>query len=317
MNADNPRLSSPYSTSGGGFHFEHKVEALYLSYFLIKRKPAGLEKGIIKLMDFQPKHTTTGIDDVLLTMDDNGMEYRIFMQIKKSLEFKEGSPDFRKVVRDSWRVFVGSDGKPFTHNDLVIIVIGVYQKEIDGDLKTLLRRAEGSDDVKQFLIKIQAPYVSSEEIRDFYNLFYTLLKGIDQNVADVDIMKFLKQIRVVYYDLEDSFSKDKTYCIEALNHVLGITESTSLPLFDRFVMKAGDYSSIAGTMNYAKVLETTKDIVPDIFKRLKKGEYLTYREYQETRQNRFLLTNSTKFVGREKELYRVIYKIQGGLKGKR
>ena len=56
MSKEPQRISSPFSTGGGGYDFEHLVGTYYLISMLKKSIPLGLQEGIIEQVKFQAKY---------------------------------------------------------------------------------------------------------------------------------------------------------------------------------------------------------------------------------------------------------------------
>ena len=106
------QISNPFSTGGGGNNFERHVQAFFLLMICIKGNDPILNFQI-KRIDFQAKHLGFNTDDLMVTVANNDIDYKILCQIKHDISVSAGNPEFQKVILAMWKDF---NGKLFTKN---------------------------------------------------------------------------------------------------------------------------------------------------------------------------------------------------------
>ena len=68
----------------GGFVFEDKVTAYFLSHLLLRKFPLQPELGLIEQVDFQVRPLGWLFDDLLLTMNDRRVSHKIAVSAKSN-----------------------------------------------------------------------------------------------------------------------------------------------------------------------------------------------------------------------------------------
>jgi hypothetical protein len=98
----NATRSSPISTGGAGFTFEHRVGALYLAALLLGEVPIGLPGKKIKTLSFQAADfAPNGLDDIVIVFQDDN---RAFLQFKRTISFTAKDTDF---ISNFYRALTG------------------------------------------------------------------------------------------------------------------------------------------------------------------------------------------------------------------
>lgn len=83
------QISTPKQTGGGGFNYEDKVGAYFLCCMLLQRNPFSADLGQIKRIDMQKGAGGWALDDYLVTLEQNGKEYRVGVSVKSNQQFSE------------------------------------------------------------------------------------------------------------------------------------------------------------------------------------------------------------------------------------
>jgi hypothetical protein len=81
------QVATPKQTAGGGFVFEDKVVAYYLTWML-GSTPLTFNQGPITRVDCQVKVDGWELDDLLITSMKDGQEYRCAFSIKVICSFR-------------------------------------------------------------------------------------------------------------------------------------------------------------------------------------------------------------------------------------
>jgi hypothetical protein len=299
LDTANPAPASPYQTGGGGTAFENKVGALFLSYLLTGSLPYGIGRGKITEVYFQPKKCITGIDDFLLTIEDNGNKYNAFVQIRHEVLFTAKSLGFKDLIQKAWKLYIGSSEVAFGSQDLIVIGTGVYTKQVQTELQVLLEWAYGSHNANDFYEKVNKEGVSSIKKREFLKIFETILKEMKKDVSQEEVLEFLKHLRIVYYDLDDVASSHKVNCINDLSNKLSVNTNEASLLFDKLQLISTEYATISGSINKEKLMRKAQTFIPSLAEIPKKG-LMTLKQYKERKEIKSLLTK--KYVGRQNEL---------------
>jgi hypothetical protein len=295
----NPQPSSPYESGGGGIAFENKVGALYLSYLLTGSLPHGIERGKIIKVHFQTKKDTKGFDDFLLIINDNDNEYKAFVQLRHDITFTARSSGFKDLIQKSWKLYVGSQELVLNPQDLIILGVGVYTKEIQTEYQVLLKWAYGSDNASDFYEKAKREGVSSIKKREFLETIETTLREMKEDITQDEILDFLKHLMIVYYDLDNSASSHKGNCINDLSNKLPINTTEALSLLDYLQLLSSEYATISGSIDKEKLMRKAQTIIPSLVEIPRTG-LITLEQYKERKEIKSLL--SKKYVGRQSEL---------------
>ena len=98
------QVATPKQTAGGGFVFEDKVVAYYLTWML-GSTPLTFNQGPITRVDCQVKVDGWELDDLLITSRKNSQEYRCAFSIKSNLQFsRDHAPE--DFVHDVWTLYL-------------------------------------------------------------------------------------------------------------------------------------------------------------------------------------------------------------------
>ena len=130
------------NTSGGGFVFEYKVRAWFLSCILADEPPLDVELGRLERIDFQTRPDGWYLDDALLTLATSGTRHRWAISIKSNAQFtRNGAPsDF---VRDVWEQFLHEGSACF---DQATDYMGLVTAPLPAGTKSALMSALGEGD---------------------------------------------------------------------------------------------------------------------------------------------------------------------------
>ena len=96
MNTNKLNLSSPQATSGSGYKFETKVQAVFTLSFLVKGEVPCLTDCEIKSLCFQGKQYGYFVDDIIVKGRDKftNIEKKLLVQIKQSISFTKSNKKF-------------------------------------------------------------------------------------------------------------------------------------------------------------------------------------------------------------------------------
>lgn len=125
----NATRSSPISTGGAGFTFEHRVGALYLAALLLGEVPIGLPGKKIKTLSFQAADfAPNGLDDIVIVFQDDN---RAFLQLKRTISFTAKDTDFNEVISNFYRALTGERTVFNPATDSFLLGIGVHETALN------------------------------------------------------------------------------------------------------------------------------------------------------------------------------------------
>ena len=123
------KISNPFSTGGGGEHFEAHVQASFVLLMLTGGYAPCLPNWPIKKIKLQGKFAGYNTDDLIVYTEnpDGRRKRKILAQIKHTINITENDKVFREVIQAAWNDF--NNDELFSRNKDVI--------EVDPIVKTI------------------------------------------------------------------------------------------------------------------------------------------------------------------------------------
>lgn len=149
-------------TGGGGFEFEDKVAAYFLSLLLSKRPPLDPLFGTITQIRFQVRVDNWFLDDMLLALDDGIAQRYCAFSIKSNTQFSQTSApsDF---VRNAWMQYLETEGGPFTHDqDRMGLITTPLPTETKTNIENILNKSRMQAPAELYKHILEEGYVSRE-----------------------------------------------------------------------------------------------------------------------------------------------------------
>ena len=198
------KLSNPFSTGGGGVHFEAHVQASFVALMLTGGHAPCLPCWPIVEVKLQGKIDGFETDDFIVVVEsENNKERRKLLgQIKHSISITEGDPVFGDVIQAAWNDF--NNPKTFAKSrDVIALITGLLSKT-DSEVAWLLNHARANpNDPARFFRDISTVNFSSDVKRRKLDAFLHHLKSANGGVALADdvVHGFLKDFYLLGYDL--------------------------------------------------------------------------------------------------------------------
>ena len=204
MSAIKKQLSNPFSTGGGGVHFETRVQAAFVTLMLCGGVAPAMPPWPISKIKLQGKHAGFETDDFIafVTAPGGGQEYKLLAQIKHSLLITEKDATFRDVIAGAWLDFNNSKVFQRQRDQLALITGPLSAVDIEAT-RWVLEHARHSESSKDFFEKMALGNFVSEAQRRKLRAFQEQLKNA--NGADVpadECWQFLKSFHLLGYDLD-------------------------------------------------------------------------------------------------------------------
>ena len=284
------RVSSPYSTGGGGTNFEHDVGALYMAALLTEKIPAGVQDGKVKKIQFQALHTGSLVDDIIITLDDKTQRI-IAYQLKHRLTFSQSDNTFKDIIEDCWKTFAGQTRFSFNpEKDMLGIGIGIYSQSLDEHLQTLLEWARTSLTSKEFLSKVNMRGFSSDEKRNLIKIIANNMKFAKGDaITDDELWRFLRCLTIYYFDMKEN-GRDRKYCINSLLEIAEDEDvSKAKALFNTLHSIVGKYAQSGGSIDRESLIKEVRNYIVDKKDRKKEQEEFNPKAKKIVNENVFKL----------------------------
>ncbi|WP_027182907.1 hypothetical protein [Desulfovibrio inopinatus] len=198
------KLSNPFSTGGGGVHFEAHVQASFVILMLTGGYAPCLPCWPIAEIKLQGKIDGFDTDDLVVVVENpNSKERRKLLgQVKHSIAITQGSPLFGEVVQAAWNDF--NNSRVFTKGkDIIALITGPLSATDAKNIKWLLNQTRHSKDVNEFFRNVQqtnfSPPRSAEKLKVIQHHLKTA--NGDNDVSKDELYDFLHHFHLLGYDL--------------------------------------------------------------------------------------------------------------------
>lgn len=242
--------ASPFSTAGGGTHFEYLVGTTFLVSLIAMEIPRGLDQGITQMVKFQTRYEGNYLDDIEVISSDHTNEYRLYLQVKHKMNFTRQDQEFQRVLGDCWNDY---SNESFNKNiDRIGIALQHFSSvKARTTIYNLLYVARTSADAQEFIKKIQTKGMFSKDVNKCFLLFQDMISlSKDSIVSNEYIWEFLKHLVVLEYDFDNLGSRDSVDSYNNLLKVLAVRDPINAKsLFDSLYRIVGEYSASAGTIS--------------------------------------------------------------------
>jgi hypothetical protein len=199
------QLSNPFSTGGGGAHFENSVQASFVLLMLADGVVPCLPLTSIDRIKLQGKYAGFQTDDIVVFSTDprSGLSHKLLGQIKHSITISSGNTVFGEVIKAAWDDYNNPDVFVRTQDKLALITGPLSTTDI-GNTRTILEWARASQDANEFFVKVDLGIFSSSEKRDKLEAFRVHLNNANKgvHVDDDTTFDFLKHFHLIGYDLD-------------------------------------------------------------------------------------------------------------------
>ncbi len=212
-------VSNPFSTGGGGVHFETRVQATYVILMLTGGFAPCFCPWPITKIKLQGKYEGYNTDDLIVftTEPEGKRERKLLAQIKHKISITENNKTFKEVIRSAWKDFTNPDF--FNPNmDAIALITGPLATIDIDDTRMLMEWARTSGHAQDFLDKVELANFSNEGKRKKLKAFRVQLDNAKgESVTDEEFWGFLKSFHLLGYDLDVK----KGVALSLLHSVIG------------------------------------------------------------------------------------------------
>jgi hypothetical protein len=260
MKKSSRQLSNPYSTGGGGVHFEAYVQAAFVVLMLTGGFAPCMPCWPIKKIKLQGKYAGYDTDDMVIFIEhpSNGQTCKILGQIKHTIRITENDKVFADVIQSAWKDFnnasLFSKGK-----DTIALITGPLSATDINDVRTILEWARNSETDDEFIKKVELTYFSSHDKQNKLKAFKTCIeKANDSNaISDELLFEFLKHFHLLGYDLDIKAG----VTLSLLHSLVGqFSTENAQSLWSRLVEEVQFANKNAGTISLKSLPEDLQNV---------------------------------------------------------
>jgi hypothetical protein len=252
-------LSNPFSTGGGGGHFEAHVQASFVALMLTGGHAPCLPCWPITEIKLQGKIDGADTDDLIITVENpvNKEQRKLFGQIKHSISITQGSTLFGEVIQAAWNDF--NNSKVFTKDkDIIALITGPLNVTDAHNVQWLLNQARHTKNVDEFYRHVQQANFSPPKSNEKLDVIRHHLKTAngDHEVLQDDLYEFLNHFHLLGYDLGNEFG----VVLSLLHsHISQFQKQKPQQLWASVVETVQSWNQDAGTITSRKLPEDLRD----------------------------------------------------------
>lgn len=204
MTKKNKYLSNPFSTGGGGGHFEAHVQASFVALMLTGGYAPCLPCWPITEIKLQGKIDGFDTDDLIVFVEKNDTKesQKLLGQVKHSVRITQGDSVFSEVIQAAWNDFnnprVFKKGK-----DIIALITGPLSATDSHNVQWLLSQARHTKSTDEFYRNVKqsnfSPAKSSEKLDVIQ--YHLKLANNNSEVSKDELYSFLNHFHLLGYDL--------------------------------------------------------------------------------------------------------------------
>jgi hypothetical protein len=248
-------MTSPYSSGGGGTHFEARVVASCLVAVISESPVRGQLGEYATEVKTQRAAFGDPLDDVIVIgTQADGRITKLDLQITTQLSFTENDEKWIEIIQKAWDTFSQPDFDPALHRNGV--AIGVYSARADKYYQSILTWAAYSTSGDDFIERINKEDFSHKDRKAFVTTLRQVLKTyIQRDPTNDEIWRFLKVLVVLHFDFHSAgASRDESLVIDRLRGALPPdTRGRAGDLWSKLIEKAGVLIPVGGGATRASI----------------------------------------------------------------
>lgn len=249
MSPKSKQLSNPFSTGGGGPHFEAYVQAYFVVLMLTGGFAPGMPSWPITKIKLQGKFLDFDTDDLIIFIEQagSGEKRKILGQIKHAIRFSGKDQTFGEVILAAWNDFNNSNlfnqGK-----DTIALITGPLSSSDINDVRTILEWARYSENADEFIKKVGLTKFSSNGKLNKLKAFRTSIDNANGGipVSDQTLFDFLRHFHLLGYDLDVKAGVTLSF----LHSLIGqFSQENAFNLWTRLVDEVQHANKYTGTIS--------------------------------------------------------------------
>ncbi|MGE4531461.1 MAG: hypothetical protein AB7C98_09080 [Acidithiobacillus sp.] len=253
------KLSNPFSTGGGGFHFEAHIQASFVALMLSGGHAPCLPCWPIVEIKLQCKIDGFDTDDLVVIVENvNSKERRKLLgQVKHSIAITQGSTLLGEVMQAAWNDF--KNPKVFNRGkDIIALITGPLSATDAHNVQWLLNQARHAQNVDDFFRNVQQTNFSPPKSCEKLEVIQYHLKAANGggDVSRDELYDFLNNFHLLGYDLGNEFG----VVLSLLHsHISQFQQQYPQQVWSRIVDIVQTWNQDAGTITPGKLPEDLLD----------------------------------------------------------
>ena len=212
--SEGKKSSNPYSTGGGGFRFEQKVQAYFVVLYLIGGIFPIFKRADCFKIVLQARRKGIQTDDLVVYFkDDKQLETKILIQVKHKLTFTESDDPTGEALTQAWIDFHNhAIFNPST--DRIAFVTGELPSALIDHVKTLFEWARCSENEQDFMEHFLEN--AGEKKKRLEIIRGIIKRKMNRDVSELELWRFLKALDLLHYDFDSDHGRDTTNILEQI-----------------------------------------------------------------------------------------------------
>jgi hypothetical protein len=208
MSRSGKQLSNPFSTGGGGGHFETHVQASFVVLMLTGGYAPCLPCWPITEIKLQGKIDGYDTDDLIIFIEKNDAKERrkLLGQVKHSIHITQGDSVFSEVIQAAWNDF--NNSSVFTRGkDIIALITGPLGATDSRNVQWLLNQARCTKNADEFYRYVEQANFSPAKASEKLGVIRHHLRQANRNaeISEEDLYSFLNHFHLLGYDLGNEF----------------------------------------------------------------------------------------------------------------
>ncbi|MCG5050426.1 hypothetical protein L2164_17190 [Pectobacterium brasiliense] len=258
--ANKKNLSNPFSTGGGGVHFEAHVQASFVALMLTSGNAPCLPCWPIVEIKLQGKIEGFDTDDLIVVVENptSKEKQKLLGQIKHSISITQGSAIFGEVIQAAWNDF--NNPEVFTRKkDVIALITGPLSSTDTHNVQWLLNQARHTKNADEFLRNVRqakfSPARSSEKLEVLQ--YHLKIANNGNDLTDDELYEFLNHFHLLGYDLGNEFG-----VVLALlhSHIAQFHQQYPQWVWSRIVDIVQTWNQDAGTITSSKIPDDLSEV---------------------------------------------------------
>jgi len=253
------QLSNPFSTGGGGNHFEAHVQASFVALMLTNGFAPTLPCWPILKIKLQGKADGYDTDDMIVFVEKIGGDQRrkLLAQIKHAVPITSTNKVFGEVIHAAWSDF--NNPKLFTEgSDAIALITGPLSNTDISGARGILEWARHTNSAEEFLRMVDMSNLSSDDKRSKLKAFREQLKKANGGVEVPDdrLFQFLRHFHLLSYDLDIKAGVHLSLMHSLMSQY---TTGGAQMLWSRIVDEVQSWNKNAGALSRDNIAEDLRD----------------------------------------------------------
>ena len=261
-------MASPYSTGGGGTHFEAKVAAYFLAGVLAEAPVRALPGIYATSVATQRSAFGEPLDDIVIYgVTAEGDSTKLSIQVKSTLSFTENDTEWVSSLEQAWDTFQCAEFDGNLHR--FGVAIGTYHAKTDKYYQSVITWAKHSATSSDFFKRISEKDFSHRSQREFVEAIKVIVSAhAKSSPTNDDLWEFIKVLRILHFDFHnEDATRDGEIATQLIRSTMPVdSRGAALQIWDRLVVCAGEAATAGGSIDraslQARILEAGLPVAP-------------------------------------------------------